>query len=204
MIYRTLALAFLQFAAPASAQTHDHGPAPSPGQSLPMDHGKMMHGGKTAPVPAPVTSPAPRQPGQDAFAAIQEIVEILEADRGTDWTKVDIDALRRHLVDMSNVTLLAEVRSEPLADGTRFVVTGNSDRVVASIRRMTAAHAATMNGVNGWRFNATQTEGGAVLEVRVPPADMPRLKALGFFGVMTRGMHHQEHHLMIARGQHPH
>ena len=28
--------------------------------------------------------------------------------------------------------------------------------------------------------------------------------ALGFIGVMTRGMHHQEHHLMIARGQHPH
>ena len=69
---------------------------------------------------------------------------------------------------------------------------------------MTAAHATTMSGVNGWQFNATPTEGGAVLEVRVPPADMPKLKALGFIGVMTRGMHHQEHHLMIARGQHPH
>ena len=30
------------------------------------------------------------------------------------------------------------------------------------------------------------------------------ITALGFIGVMTRGMHHQDHHLMIARGEHPH
>ncbi len=176
----------------AFAQTHDHGATT---QSMsPADHMKMGH-----------ANPAftPKQPGQDAFAAIQEIVEVLEADPQTDWTKVDIDALRRHLIDMSNVTLLAVVSREPLGDGMRFTVTG-SDPVVVSIRRMITAHAATMNGVGGWRFNAADVDRGAVLEVHVPPADMAKLKALGFIGVMTRGMHHQEHHLMIARGQHPH
>ena len=37
---------------------------------------------------------APTQSGQAAFAAIQEIVGILEADPRTDWTKVDVEALR--------------------------------------------------------------------------------------------------------------
>jgi hypothetical protein len=35
-------------------------------------------------------------------------------------------------------------------------------------------------------------------------AALPRLKALGFIGLMTLGMHHQEHHLMIASGRGPH
>ena len=69
---------------------------------------------------------------------------------------------------------------------------------------MTSAHAATMNGVGGWTFQAEQTEDGANLTVLVPPQDLTKLKALGFIGVMTRGMHHQMHHLMIARGEYPH
>jgi hypothetical protein len=61
-----------------------------------------------------------------------------------------------------------------------------------------------MDGVGGWHFTAKETDGGAIFEVRVPASDMAKLKALGFIGVMTRGMHHQKHHLMIARGEHPH
>ena len=198
MMFRSIpiSVACLLFVSTALAQTHDHGQAKPPGPSTPMDHGKMMHAGKS-----PL---APRQPGQDAFAAIQEIVEILDADPNTDWTKVNIDALRQHLIDMSNVTLLANVSAQPFDGGVRFAVTGNNENVVASIRRMIAAHAATMSGVGGWQFGAAQTDAGAILEVRVPSADMAKLKALGFIGVMTRGMHHQQHHLMIARGQQPH
>jgi hypothetical protein len=195
-MYRIFLAACLTLASPAFAQSHDHGQVPPSGMSMPMDHSKMMQGGRASSVPT--------QPGQDAFAAIQEIVEILEADPGTDWMKVDIEALRQHLIDMNNVTLLATAKSEPLGDGMRFVVTGNNDLVIASIRHMTAAHAATMNGAGGWQFSARSTDGGAILEVHVPPSDRVKLKALGFIGVMTRGMHHQEHHLMIARGQHPH
>src|SRR5215475_4151224 len=46
-------------------------------------------------------------PGQDAFGAIQEIVEILQSDPKTDWSKVNIDGLRQHLIDMNEVTLHA-------------------------------------------------------------------------------------------------
>jgi hypothetical protein len=69
---------------------------------------------------------------------------------------------------------------------------------------MIMAHAATMNGVGGWAFVAATTEAGATMTVRVPGGDVAKLKGLGFIGVMSRGMHHQEHHLMIARGKHPH
>ena len=55
------------------------------------------------------TGAMPTQPGQDAFGAIQEIVRILEADPATDWSKVDLEALREHLIDMNEVTLHAAV-----------------------------------------------------------------------------------------------
>jgi hypothetical protein len=46
---------------------------------------------------------------------------------------------------------------------------------------------------------------GAVMTVTVEDtAALPRLKALGFIGLMTLGMHHQEHHLIIASGRGPH
>lgn len=145
----------------------------------------------------------PTAPGQAAFGAIQEIVSILEADPHTDWSKVNIDALRAHLVDMNNVTLRARVVEQPIADGMVFVVTG-SGPVTGSIRRMIAAHAATMNGAGAWRYAAADVPGGAKLTVHVPAADVAKLKGLGFFGVLASGMHHQAHHLMIARGMHPH
>jgi hypothetical protein len=36
------------------------------------------------------------------------------------------------------------------------------------------------------------------------PAAMMKLQALGFIGFMTLGMHHQEHHWMLANGKSPH
>jgi hypothetical protein len=149
------------------------------------------------------TGRQPVQPGQAAFAAIQEIVEILEADPATDWHKVNIDALRQHLIDMDNVTLHAEATGEPIEGGMRFIVSGTG-AIRDSIQRMVLAHARKMNGVGDWKFAASDTETGAVLTVLVPVKDVEKLRGLGFFGVITRGMHHQTHHLMIARGNDPH
>jgi hypothetical protein len=157
---------------------------------------QMMHSHGTG-------AQTPTQPGQAAFAAIQEIVVLLEADPKTDWSKVDIEALRQHLIDMNNVTLAAAVRSGQVQGGMRYNVTG-AGPVQDSIRRMVMAHAVTMNGADGWRFEASEIEGGATLTVLPPPKDIAKLRGLGFMGVMTRGMHHQLHHLMLARGESPH
>ncbi len=104
---------------------------------------------------------------------------------------------------MNNVTLAANVKNEPIEGGMRFDVTGEGP-VRDSIRRMTTAHAATMNGVDGWKFEAAEIEGGVSLTVHPPTKDLDKLRGLGFLGVLTLGMHHQMHHLMIARGESPH
>jgi hypothetical protein len=161
-----------------------------------------MHMTRAA-VPHAAAPAQPSQPGQAAFAAIQEVVAILEADPNTDWSKVDIDALRQHLVDMDHVTIFARVNAVAVDDGLRFETTGVG-AVRDSIRRMLAAHAETMNGANGWRYDYAEIENGAALTVHAPAADRAKLKGLGLFGVLTLGMHHQMHHLMIARGQDPH
>ncbi len=146
----------------------------------------------------------PHEGGQAAFAAIQEIVTMLQADPHTDWSKVNIEALRQHLIDMDNVTLHANATSEDISDGMRFLVTGEGP-VVGSIRRMLAAHAKTMNGVGGWTYAATDIPNGASLAVTVAdPADIVKIKALGLIGVLANGSHHQAHHLMIASGRDPH
>jgi hypothetical protein len=131
----------------------------------------------------------PSEPGQAAFAAIQEIVGILKADPTTDWSKVNIEALQQHLIDMDNVTLHTEVKSERVEGGIRFVVSGVGP-VKDSIRRMVTAHAATMGGIGTWTFKAEQTDDGASLTVLAPTGDQDKLHGLGFIGVMTRGMHH--------------
>lgn len=161
--------------------------------------GHEAHGGAMASGPA-----AASETGQAAFAAIQEIVGLLVADPDTDWSRVDIEALRRHLVDMDNVTLHAEAEAVPVEGGLRFEVTGRGE-VAASIRRMVTAHAATMDGKGGWTYRAEDRPQGAALTVTLPdPAELPKLRALGFFGVLALGMHHQAHHLMIATGHAPH
>lgn len=152
--------------------------------------------------PAETAASAPREPGQAAFAAIAEIVDILRSDPETDWSKVDIAALRRHLIDMDAVTLRADVSARPVPDGAAFDVTAEASDVIGAIRRMVAAHAQTMTGANGMTMTAERIDGGARLTVTGPKTDM--IRGLGFIGIMTIGMHHQAHHLAIARGDAPH
>lgn len=146
--------------------------------------------------------PALQQGGQSAFAAIQEITAALIADPTTDWTKVDIEALRQHLIDMDNVTLRADVAREDIDGGARFTVTSDDAAVQASIRAMVLAHVNTMNGVEGWEMQAKEVDRGATMTVTGP--DPARIRGLGFIGLMTVGMHHQVHHLALASGQNPH
>jgi hypothetical protein len=95
----------------------------------------------------------PTMPGQDAFGAIQEIVRILEADPKTDWSKVDLEALRQHLIDMNEVTLKADGAQKPIEGGLEIAVTG-TDRALVAIQRMIPAYAQTVNGLNGWAAKA--------------------------------------------------
>ena len=101
----------------------------------------------------PASTATPTMPGQDAFGAIQEIVQILDADPKTDWSKVDLEALRQHLIDMNEVTLRADTAPKEIDGGLEIAVTGTG-RTLVAIQRMVPAWAQTMNGHQGWSTKA--------------------------------------------------
>jgi hypothetical protein len=141
----------------------------------------------------------PLEAGQSAFAAIAEIADILANDPETDWSRVDIDALRAHLVDMSELTLNAEVNSVEENGKVIFAVTGTG-RTRDAIQRMVPAHAKVLANETDWWASAQLNDTGAMLTIEASGSELEKLRGLGFFGVMATGAHHQAHHLAIARG----
>jgi hypothetical protein len=54
----------------------------------------------------------------------------------------------------------------------------------------------------GWNATAEDLPAGVKLTVtNADPKQVPKLKALGFMGIMVLGAHHQSHHLMMAKGE---
>ncbi|QJR34169.1 hypothetical protein [Gemmatimonas groenlandica] len=151
--------------------------------------------------PAPVQLPT--QGGQATFAAIAEIVAMLQADANTDWSKVNIERLRLHLVDMDLVTLRSRVVYTPVAGGAQFLVRGTGD-AIAAIKRMTGAHATMVMNSGGPRVVRTELPDGVRLVVTAADtndaAALAKLRGLGFIGLMTAGDHHAAHHMALARG----
>jgi len=183
---------------------------PQGGGSMPgpMMHGPMMHGQHemNGPMGEGVltghrgSAGQPTMPGQDAFGAIAEVVQILEADPTTDWSKINITALREHLIDMNEVTLRAVATERALDDGVEIAVTGEG-RTREAIKRMLPAHAQALRQM-GWTVQTEVLPDGVSLVVTSSDArQASKLKALGFMGIMVQGTHHQAHHLMMARGE---
>lgn len=165
-----------------------------------QDHTTMDHKAHDQ-APAAATL---KEPGQAAFGAISEVVLALQKDPSTNWSKVNLERLRQHLIDMDRVTLQSQVRTTKLADGAQFEVTADAPAVTDAISRMLAAHAKTMDQA-GRRSTVTSTKGGVVWIVRGDsPSDAAQIQGLGFIGLMTEGAHHQSHHLAMARGDDPH
>jgi len=162
-------------------------------------HGGMgghggMHGQQSA------ATGTPTMPGQDAFGTIQEIVQILQSDPKTDWSKVNIDALRQHLIDMNEVTLHAAAAQRMIDNGIEITVTGEG-RTLEAIKRMVPAHVNELQEI-GWSAKSEDLPNGVKLTVLASEAQpLTKLKALGFMGIMVQGGHHQPHHLMMAMGQ---
>lgn len=177
-----LSLAALALPALLAAQGHDHGAMPPRA---------------TAPGAMPALA------GQAAFATIAEVVRQLDLDLSTDWSRVNLDALREHLRDMHDVTLQATVRTVDVPGGFEARVTGTG-RVTEAIRRMTTAHAAMVSAEPGIRMTVSTIPGGVRVRVVATEDETARealrLRGLGFFGVMAMGDHHEAHHLMLARG----
>ena len=170
-----------------------------------MTHASGMshdHGTPAKPSASAAASKVATQTGQAAFAAIAEIVRILEADPKTDWSTVDLEALRQHLIDMDDLTMRATVKTQEITGGATFTVTG-AGRVRDAIRRMAKEHGSMMRGGGLTWVTEEIAEGVKVTVTSTTPADaksVVRIRGLGFIGLMTVGEHHTVHHLGVARG----
>lgn len=142
----------------------------------------------------------PTELGQAGFAAIAEIVSLLSNDPATDWTKVDINGLREHLLFMNQLVSGAIVKEQTITGGRRFTVTGTGT-VLEAIQQMVPAHAVELNKMSEFNTAAAPIDQGVILDVvGKDSATNAKVKGLGFFGLMALGSHHQRHHLMMALG----
>ena len=182
-LFTTLCLTIAALLGSAMAQSHS---------VYHMDQGAGTH--------MSVNSKEPTFPGQDAFGAIQELVNILEADPSTDWTRVDISGLRAHLVDMNLLVINASVSAKNIKGGLE-VNTSAQSRALLAIQSIIPAHAEMINGINGWAVKSEKTVTGAKLIVTSKNAkEIAHIRGLGFYGLMVTDSHHQSHHLSLARG----
>lgn len=159
-----------------------------------VDHARHIHGGEAI---------VPTMPGQEAFGAVQEIVRLLEADPATEWSKVNISALREHLIDMDEVSMRADARERVLDNGLEITVSGQG-RTLDAIKRMVPAHAHELAAL-GWNATTEVLPSDVKLVVTASdPRQVVKIRALGFMGIMVQGAHHQIHHLMMAKGEFTH
>jgi hypothetical protein len=141
----------------------------------------------------------PTLSGQDAFGAVQEIVRMLEADPNTDWSKIDLEALRQHLIDMNDVTLRADALAKDVDGGLEIAITGTG-RILSAIQRMLPAHAQELGQINGWAAKTEALPNGVLLTIKSSdPQQVAKIRGLGFIGLLVSGSHHQPHHLAMAK-----
>lgn len=167
--------------------------------SAPTDSPHQTHGHRVA-----AAEGAPTMPGQDAFGAIAEVVRLLEADPATDWSRVDLERLRQHLIDMNEVVLRSSLKASAVPGGLAMDVTGAA-RTERAIRAMLAPHARELDHMPDWTATTQPIPGGLRLTVTArQPADaatVARIRALGFAGLLVQGGHHGPHHLAMAKGE---
>lgn len=167
----------------AAEKQHEHTPA--------MKHSVMID------ADAPIV-----EGGQATFAALIEMVALLERDSETDWASVDIDALREHLLDMNYLMMQTEATKSIIGDTKiQFTVRGTV-KSVPSIHRMVPAHSRYIGQSRNWAIEPELNNDGAMLTITVDSTStLNRLYALGFYGFMSLDSHHENHHYLMAIGQ---
>jgi hypothetical protein len=174
--------------------------APAPGHEMGHPPGHHMPGHHSSAPSAGV----PALPGQDAFGAIAEVVALLEADPGTDWSRVDLERLRQHLIDMNEVVLHSAAKSSSVPGGLAIEITGPG-RTEQAILAMVAPHAEELDRMPEWTARTEPIAGGLRLTVTArAPEDakvVARIRGLGFAGLLVQGGHHGPHHLAMAKGE---
>lgn len=142
-------------------------------------------------------------PGNEIFGTIQEVVQKLEIDPNTDWSKVDLEALRQHLLDMKAFTEDVSVISQnPIENGIVIQVKPETERAIGALKRLFKMHPAMLKMEKGWDMITKQDNNQWTITVTTSDnSEVEEIRALGYIGLLAVGAHHQRHHWMIATGQ---
>lgn len=142
-------------------------------------------------------------PGNEIFGTIQEVVKKLESNPNTDWSKVDLEALRQHLLDMKAFTEEVKVISQkPVKSGIEIRVEPETERAVGALRRLFKMHPLMLKKEKGWDMSTQQNNNQYIIRVTTNSnSEIEKIRALGYIGILAEGAHHQIHHWMIATGQ---
>ena len=144
-----------------------------------------------------------KMPGNEIFGTIQEVVQKLEADPNTDWSKVDLEALRQHLLDMKAFTEEVNVISKkPIDNGVEVRVEPQNERGGEALKRLFSMHPQMLKMEKGWDMTAKQNGKQWIITCTTNQrSEVEKIRALGYIGLLAEGSHHQMHHWMIATGR---
>jgi hypothetical protein len=161
-----------------------------------MDHAAMLKASKSAPSALLIEA------GNDAFGTIQEVIRLLSNDPDTDWSKVNLEALRLHLLGMEDMVSNIKVLSQaPIDYGMIAVVKPATNRASEALKRIFMAHPQMLKTESGFNMKVEFDDGlYTLITTTSNPADVDKIRGLGYIGLMAFGGHHQAHHLFIAKG----
>ena len=201
IIYSAISIAAITITTIALSQEHKMMNHADMEHSSDMNHDTMIDSNTTDQGSTAILTEA----GTDPFAVIQEVIALLEANPDTDWSAVNIEALRLHLVEMQDMTLNVNVVQQPINFGFQAVITPTTKRALQSMIRVLSAHPSQMKEETGWDMLVTDNNGIFTIAVTTDQLqDVDKIRGLGYIGIMAYGSHHQPHHWAMASGENPH
>jgi len=149
-----------------------------------------------------------KEAGNDAYGTIQEVMYKLQANKNTNWAKVNLEALRLHLIDMYDMTFNVNVtKQEHIKNGLLVKVMPTTPRSSKALKKIFSAHSSVLEKESGFNMKINYDKGYDLYTIKITTNDKKRineLRGLGYIGLMAYGNHHQPHHWAIATGKNPH
>ena len=143
--------------------------------------------------------------GNDIFGTIAETIKVLNANPNTDWSKVDLETLRQHLLDMRDMSENIKIHSQtPIKNGLKINLSPTTWRAKQALKRIFMGHPILLKKETGWVMTSILDNNTYTLIITGKASDVDKIRGLGYIGIMANGNHHQPHHLSMARGQNPH
>ena len=184
----TLSLLLCILALPASAQEQPHHNTHQGPHHDAMEQGELT------------------EAGNSIFATVQEVIRRLQQDPDTDWSKVDLEGLRQHLLDMKDIAENVEVVDQRrMPNGVTLVVAPLTTRADEALERVLSAHPEQLRRETGWEMIVgRQGDQFRITTTSEDPDDTAIINGLGYIGLMAYGNHHQAHHWAMGSGKNPH